>query len=116
MGILKTTVVGLLGACCLALCGCAWLMREKPAEQTDPRFKDYPPEQKKNWLLTENRCSKCHDIDRTFESMWMMDNRRDIEAMVEDMADRKGAGITKPEQVQIADFLDYYRTNPKTAE
>lgn len=115
MGILKTTLLCALALAVCSACGCAWLMREKPADQVDPRFKDYPAEQRKNWLLTENRCSKCHDIDRTFESMWMMDNRRDIEAMVEDMADRKGAGISKTEQVQIADFLDYYRLH-KAAE
>ena len=105
MGVLKTTVLlltVLLGS------GCAWLFRE-----TEPgpggRFADYPEEQRSAAALTQARCTRCHEFDRVFEAMSFAGDRADIEFLVEEMADRKGSGISQRDEKQIVDFLDYYR-------
>lgn len=65
----------------------------------------YPAEQQANYAVFEDRCSRCHGLDRA--------TRRAIKpggwpAFVRRMARHPGAGISAHDQRRIAAFLEYH--------
>lgn len=65
----------------------------------------YPPEMQANYAIFENRCSRCHELERPIharvaEGGW--------ENYVRRMARHPGAGLSIEDQRAIAAFLEYY--------
>lgn len=65
----------------------------------------YPPEMQAKYRIFENRCSRCHGLERPIQARvaeggWT--------AYVRRMARHPGAGIDARDQRAIAEFLEYH--------
>ena len=67
----------------------------------------YPPDMKVRYDLFARKCSRCHALDRPLHARVGAGGWPDY---VRRMARHPGAGISEPEQREIALFLAYYST------
>jgi hypothetical protein len=101
MGILKYALPALALA---VLTACA------QASRYDLDFNEAPDDVRRDWNLTKQRCSGCHKVDRAFLNMALFSDRGDVEGLVEDMAARRGSGISDDDVPRIVNALDWHRT------
>lgn len=69
----------------------------------------YPPEMQRRYAVFEQRCSRCHELERPInaqvgEGGW--------DAYVRKMARHPGAGISPEDQKEIAAFLEFHHNRP----
>jgi hypothetical protein len=63
----------------------------------------YPPDMQRRYALMEQRCTRCHDLERPINA-----HVANWEQYVARMSRHPGAGIPPEEQKEIALFLEYY--------
>lgn len=65
----------------------------------------YPPDMRARYALFARKCSRCHPLDRPLHARVGQHGWADY---VRRMSRHPGAGISEPEQREIAQFLQYY--------
>lgn len=72
----------------------------------------YPPEQQRRYKLFVEKCSRCHDLSRPLTARYSDAGWRDL---VQRMARKPGANISRRDQQQIAEFLIFYDRQGRSA-
>jgi hypothetical protein len=79
--------------------------------------RSYPPAQRANYAIVEDRCSRCHGLDRATTHAV---DQGEWAGYVSDMAREPGAGISAQDQHQIVSFLEFHsarqRATRRTAQ
>jgi hypothetical protein len=81
----------------------------------DQDFVTAPEPIHSDWPLARDRCSNCHEIERVMTDLRIKPERYPnldyIELLVDDMARKRGSGISAAEIPRIADVLEWYMAN-----
>lgn len=82
----------------------------------------FPPEQKARYPLFVNRCARCHELERTIESLTKGITpvtesdfeEKDIKEYVVRMMRKRASGISKLDAIELSEFLIFARKLAKS--
>ncbi len=72
---------------------------------------DHPPEMQANAALFEDRCGRCHGVDR---ALTLGVGKGGWDAFVKRMSRHPGAAIKDADQRRIAAFLEYFHARKRS--